>query len=197
MTLAELFRKHGSDKDADSGTAGHCYAAVYERLLAGKLLSVTQVLEVGVFGGSSLRAWRDWFPNAGVHGVDINRDKLFNDEERIACFHADQGSPESLTSAVGKFKYDLIVDDGSHNDSCQLSALRTLFPLLKEGGDYVIEDVGTTNLWAMVREARKIVGEHGGEVSVIDMRPARGRHDDVLIHAMAGPESLRRRWITC
>ena len=77
MTLAELFRKHGSDKEADSGTAGHCYAAVYERLLAGKRLSVTQVLEIGVFGGGSLRAWRDWFPNAEVHGIDINRDKLF------------------------------------------------------------------------------------------------------------------------
>jgi hypothetical protein len=62
---------------------------------------VQKVLEIGVgtkasMGenyrpGSSLRMWRDFFPNAEIYGLDVDRSVLFVDE-RIPGFFCDQGN---------------------------------------------------------------------------------------------------------
>lgn len=197
MSLSELFHKYGSDKDTD-----HCYAPVYERLLNLKRPFVKNVLEIGVFKGGSLRAWRDWFPNAAIWGVDNDRAALFS-EDRIRCILGDQR--EDLASVVGdSVRYDLIIDDGSHIGEDQLRSLENLFHLLNVGGDYFIEDVGYAtddgagpDQWMIVDKARKIAEGNGGVVSFYDMRPFRGKHDDFIIHAHAGPERERRKWVTC
>ena len=52
----------------------HSYDTVYHQLLSGKRDSVTSVLEIGVREGDSLRVWREYFPNATIHGIEINED---------------------------------------------------------------------------------------------------------------------------
>ena len=39
---------------------------------------------------------------------------------------------------------DIIIDDASHAHSHQIMALIKLFPLLKDGGIYILEDLGTS-----------------------------------------------------
>ena len=39
--------------------------------------------------GASLRAWRDFFPNATILGADLDREVLF-EEERITTGYMDQ-----------------------------------------------------------------------------------------------------------
>ena len=39
---------------------------------------------------------------------------------------------------------DIVIDDGSHVNEHVLTSFKVLFPLLKNGGVYVVEDVQTT-----------------------------------------------------
>lgn len=56
-----------------------------------------------------------------------------------------QDDPEFLTSVVKEMGgVDIILDDGSHFSKHIRSSLNTLFPLLEEGGVYVIEDLHAT-----------------------------------------------------
>ena len=38
-------------------------------------------------------------------------------------------------------KFDIIIDDGSHNIKDQIISLKILYPILKKGGTYIIEEL--------------------------------------------------------
>ena len=42
--------------------------------------------------------------------------------------------------------FDIILDDGGHKMDQQITSFRVLFPILKSGGVYIIEDLGTSYL---------------------------------------------------
>jgi hypothetical protein len=177
--LCELFEKYGSDKCPHFGF--HTYSPVYHEHLKGYKETFEDVIEIGVgnkeqmgryFGdgyrpGASLRAWRDFFVNAHVYGLDIRRDVLFS-EDRIDCFYTDQASEVELSSAVeeirrhkgdGDLLFDLILDDGSHNPEFVAKSFNCLSGYVKAGGIYVIEDVH----WPP-DNLRELLNEDGFEV---------------------------------
>jgi hypothetical protein len=146
--LDRLARLYWTDKRS----GGHGYTEYYARHLQSRRRSVTRILEIGIggyaereAGGHSLRMWRSYCPNATVVGVDIY-EKQFS-EPRIVTIQVDQSDADSLLSVASEWgPFDFIVDDGSHqNDHVILTAL-TLFPAVKPGGIYVIEDVETAYL---------------------------------------------------
>ena len=47
----------------------------------------------------------------------------------------------------GLDKFDLIIDDGLHTMEANLRTLEIVFPYLKDGGIYVIEDVNQHDDW--------------------------------------------------
>lgn len=136
--LDEIFERNGTDK----GSICHHYHTVYEQVLSPTYRSsVKYVLEIGIDKGNSLRAWREWFPNATIVGADFIQSKLIQDH-RIESFCADQGDPATLTfwSLARGIQFDVIVDDGSHQPHHQALSLFRLWPWLKPGGHYFIED---------------------------------------------------------
>lgn len=148
--LCELADKHQTDKGGRSTTYGgvpgdtcHNYTPAYHAMFGDRRESVRRVLEVGVNAGSSLRMWEEYFPNAKIVGLDIRREVLFT-AGRVECHYADQSSRQSLLAAVaaaGGGPFDLIIDDGSHEDAHQIVTAETLMPLLATGGAFVIEDI--------------------------------------------------------
>jgi hypothetical protein len=64
-------------------------------------------------------------------------------ERRIACYAADQSSKKDLDRVLGDNppRFDLIVDDGSHEPAHQIFTARFLLPYLARDGIYVIEDL--------------------------------------------------------
>ena len=99
------------------------------------------LLEIGVLKGGSLRIWKTVFPDARIAGIDSNEaSKLDNDDLEILI--GDQKDPvflEWLLSHVGI--PDIIIDDGGHCRSQQIFSFEHLFPHMKSGGVYVIEDL--------------------------------------------------------
>jgi hypothetical protein len=158
--LCELFEKYKADK---VDTICHDYSKDYFELLNPYKEKYTNILEIGIgniplmdghvgggyIPGASIRAWRDFFPNATVYAIDILEDVLF-EEERIKTYKADQGDSESLNNFIKQvkndtkntdFKFDFILDDGSHEVTHQIISIQTLNQYLKIGGIYIIEDI--------------------------------------------------------
>jgi hypothetical protein len=129
----------------------HWYAQHYEEVFRKDRRKRLNVLEIGIGGyddpqqgGGSLRMWRSYFPHARIYGADIY-DKSPHNQSRIQTFQGSQADPVFLDSVVGKIgRLDIVVDDGSHVCEHILFTFQHLFPLLAEGGLYVIEDTQTS-----------------------------------------------------
>ena len=94
--------------------------------------------------------WRDYFPNATIHGLDqdISQCKEF-DRTRIELHTADQSDRAQLEGfAWSRPDFDLIVDDGGHTMEQQQVSLGFLFPRVRPGGVYIVEDLHTSFLGA-------------------------------------------------
>ena len=104
-----------------------------------------RILEIGVRGGGSLAMWRSYFDDPLVVGVDIDPEceKWRNDRVRICI--ADQGDEWQLRKIEKENgPFDVVIDDGGHTMHQQLTTFKTLFPLLTDGGIFVIEDLHTS-----------------------------------------------------
>jgi hypothetical protein len=176
MDLAQLFASHGSDKDRNG------YSSLYNALFLPLKEASVQLLEVGVgtmvpgaassmkyympddyLPGASLRAWRDFFQNGRIHGMDVQADCLFQDE-RIETHLCDSTDDESCRAWIEAhaLTFDIVIDDGSHWDHHQLATLQHLWPLVKPGGFYVIEDVIPDSLVSREpHRVQEIVGDVG------------------------------------
>jgi hypothetical protein len=137
--LTELGIRHGTDK------VSHGFCTFYHHHLAASRHGIFKVLEIGVFRGASLRMWRDYFPNAEIHGFDSQKTEL-TPESRIHLHvgdQADRHSLDSLLEAAGS-PFDLIIDDGGHTMEQQQVSFACLFPHLRPGCPYIIEDLHTS-----------------------------------------------------
>lgn len=118
----------------------------YDEILGPIRHEVRSVLEIGVQTGFSLLAWKDFFPNATIVGVDIDR-TLIEPEERIKIgrfSQDDKASFENLFRTHSIEKFDVIIDDAAHIGHLAKRSYEILFDnYLEEGGHYIIEDWGT------------------------------------------------------
>jgi hypothetical protein len=135
VSLNDLFIVHGTDKARGDDGGGHGYAHVYETHINPYL--VRSLLEVGVFQGASLMAWKEWMPHATIHGIDTRP----VDVPGCEVYHGDVLDP-TLTNLLPM--YDVIIDDASHLTDDVALALKRLWPHLNPGGWYVIEDLDQT-----------------------------------------------------
>ena len=118
-------------------------------------MTIKKVLEIGVYKGHSMLLWNSYFENADIYGIDIDLQQkhlgktpidICKGKQRIKLkeFNAcDKKELEKVKKEgwFGKEKFDLIIDDGSHDPVHQAQALNMYLPMLKESGTYIVEDV--------------------------------------------------------
>lgn len=112
-----------------------------------------KLLEIGVggysnpkLGGNSLIMWKKYFPFGRIFAVDLYKKDVLK-TNRIKIFQGsqvDKNFLEQVTSEIGLL--DIIIDDGSHQQEHIIETFKLLFPKLKPGGVYVIEDLQTSYL---------------------------------------------------
>jgi len=137
-TLSQLATRHNTDK----GPSCHNYTRVYETMFEGIRQESLKILEIGVLDGGSVRMWSDYFPNAEIHGIDVNKDCSVFADDRITIHIGDQGDRRFLES-IG-IDFDIVIDDGSHRVSDQITSFKVLWPTTRL--IYIIEDVYTSYL---------------------------------------------------
>ena len=123
----------------------HHYIPLYDRYFAPFRGRKVRFLEIGVNQGGSLQMWRRYLgDDAVLCGIDINPNCARFDGQSGMVRIGSQDDPEFLAAVVEEMGgIDVVLDDGSHRMAHIKASLQTLFPLLSEGGIYMIEDLHT------------------------------------------------------
>ncbi len=119
------------------------YLDIYDRHFGQFRGTNVKMLEIGVFQGGSLDLWRHYFgPEAVIFGIDVNPEYAARVDPPNQMRIGSQDDPTFLASVVAEIGApDIVLDDGSHIGRHQQASFECLFPLLAEGGLYVIEDL--------------------------------------------------------
>jgi SAM-dependent methyltransferase len=142
------------------------YLPVYEKLFEPVRDRPLSILELGVFGGGSLRAWEEYFPNAVIAGVDLDPPNVqFNG--RVRMYKGDQadiGLLSKIAAEVAPEGFDVIIDDCAHIGAVAKASFWYLFENhLKPGGLYSIEDWGT-GYWPTWPDGRRFMAEPDSQI---------------------------------
>lgn len=143
--LSRLAVLNGTDK-----FGFHDYTPVYHSLLQARRDQSLRMLEIGVGGygdadrgGESLEVWRDYFPQAQITGIDIQR-KIMDLGPRVAILQGSQVDADFLHQVeAARGPFNIILDDGSHRNEHVVETFGLLFEGLVPGGIYIAEDVQT------------------------------------------------------
>ena len=112
------------------------------------------ILELGMWDGGSIALWFEYFQpqkHVGIDNAQKQDSRYFQHyiasrglKERIKTYWGtNQADSQRLREIVNdEFcgSLDLVIDDASHNYQLTKTSFETLFPLLRPGGLYVIED---------------------------------------------------------
>ncbi len=121
------------------------YFPLYERHFSKFKGKAPKILEIGVQYGGSAELWKRYFGSGTtIHGVDIAPACTSN--EYLTVHVGDQGNSEFWRSEFGSEieRFDLIIDDGSHDNPDQITTLISTFAMLKRNGVYWCEDTHTS-----------------------------------------------------
>lgn len=162
QALKEFMDARGSDK-----ANRHKYHYLYGPILKNRN-EIRGILEFGIgtpfadvvsnmgaggTPGASLRAFRDFLPNAKIYGADIDKRILFQ-EERISTYHVDQTDPAAMNRLADETPndLDLIIDDGLHSPDANIAVLSFAIRKIRVGGWIAIEDIREEALpvWGVV-----------------------------------------------
>jgi hypothetical protein len=157
-------------------------------------LVVRNLLEIGIWAGGSVAFWFEFFQPDKHVAVDLMQRKdseyfnryrhRFGIEERLRTFWGVNQQDARQLSAVVDAEFtgplDLVIDDASHLYGPTRGSFETLFPRLRPGGLFLIEDWawehwptfnGPDHFWArergltdLVFELTQIVGTRGGAI---------------------------------
>jgi hypothetical protein len=101
-TLSEIAKVHPTDKDFTH----NYYSTVYEKFFAPMRETARKVLEIGIGGfwgevnwvhGNSLKVFRDYFENANILGLDIQRYEIADLGPRVTVDWLDQSNKELVS----------------------------------------------------------------------------------------------------
>lgn len=122
------------------------YFPIYSRHLAPYRGRPVRVLEIGIYQGGSLDMWR-WYlgEQATFVGIDIDPRAREATDPRHVVEIGDQTDADFLRRVAEEHgPFDIIIDDGGHEMRQQIVTAETLFPLLAEGGLFLVEDCHTS-----------------------------------------------------
>lgn len=150
--LTDLADRYGSDK----GSKKHRYTELYQMLFLPYRKKKIDFLEMGLqIGGPehgkdadrattdlpSIRIWLEFFTKARIHGLDVSDFSWFEDK-RFTFHRCDMDTRQNIRKAAKKMgDFDIIIDDASHASHHQQNGFLELFPKVKSGGLYIIEDL--------------------------------------------------------
>jgi len=185
-TLAEIYSRYTAPLGHGDKGSDHSYIEPYARLLEPYRHTAKVVLEIGIMAGLSLRMWEEYFDGASeVHGIDLCdqphggfadlRPMIAEGTHKISLLDA-----TSWLQVMKQFwhtRFDVVIDDASHELAHQLKTYEIFRDLMRPGGIYIIEDVN--NLDQVRPQFEQL--DSTRQVEIIDLRQVKGRCDDVLV----------------
>lgn len=142
--LIDLATKHKSDKHNH-----HDYARYYQKHFEHLQNEQITLIELGIGGyeypdrgGSGLRMWSEFFIKGRIYGVDLYDKSGLKFNPNVTILKGSQADEQFIEALIQKSDApDIIIDDASHLNGLTIKSFTLLFPHLKKGGIYVIEDL--------------------------------------------------------
>ena len=142
LTLTMVGNKHTTDKGTMHYEA-HGYTEIYGKYIPNN--GSYKLLEIGIWHGDSIRMWNEYNPNIELTAVDIdpNIHNYLNGSENFKLYLGDQSDENFMCGILNEANndFDFVIDDGSHNHDDILNSFKYLFPKMKPGSIYFIEDL--------------------------------------------------------
>lgn len=197
MKVSELLLQYKTDKNYGviDHSSGHYYGDSYDEIFSWfNKNEKLNILEVGAQKGGSLKAWKEYFINSSVTGIDIVdvREKEYMGDG-INFILSDVKKINIQTTF--KKPFDIIIDDGSHFIDDVLFVVNNYLDKLNINGVLIIEDTQSPITW--LRAVLKIVNRNklSYELLYRDMRKI-GHYDDFLIIIKRKETSLANKSFT-
>jgi len=140
--LRQIFDSYKCDK----GTERHHYYKEYEIYMEKFRDKPIKILEVGTYKGASIEAWREYFSDdSTIYTMDIFTRLESDTVDVLKWMQADsmdEDLPKKIKEEWGDdIEFDFIIDDGAHYPDANRLTFQNLYPFLKKGGKYFIEDI--------------------------------------------------------
>ena len=119
------------------------YFDIYHRYFNKFVGKEVHILEIGVYGGGSLKMWKDYFGSkCHVYGVDIREECKVYENEYTTIFVGNQADRKFWERFKEKVPViDILIDDGGHQPEQQIVTLEEMLPHISPGGVYLCEDI--------------------------------------------------------
>ena len=173
--ISTILKKYDTDKDK-----GHHYGAAYDKILSPfKREEKLNIIEIGTDKGESLLAWKEYFPNAKITGIDIV-DKVSNKNKKINYIISD------IKDYKPSENFDIVIDDGSHWLRDVIETVNKFAYKLNKNGILVIEDVQDYRVWipvvaTLLAPFLPYNKGYNFEIICCDLRSINNQYDDFLI----------------
>ena len=138
--LKNLYQNH-SGKVSDKWAS---YLDHYEKKLSSYQKLPIKLFEIGIMNGGSLEILSKYFVNAKLIlgcDIDLKCKNLNYDKSNIKVVVGDINDNNIKAEIIKHSKFDIILDDGSHNSDDVVKTFCNYFKHLKEGGLFIIEDL--------------------------------------------------------
>lgn len=148
-------------KKAQTDKVQHGYGPMYQEYLgsfSGPDAEPFVFVEMGYANGKSSKLWREFFPNADVHEMELSCDMVpyanlnrENWEHRLLKNAGEVGVhlhcgdarvKDFVDQSLDNFSQPYVfIDDGGHGPADMIEPFKNVFPKLQKGGYYFVEDL--------------------------------------------------------
>lgn len=160
---------------------GHTYPIVYEKLFSQYKGREVSFLEIGLNFGGNVALVCDYFDKVHVDGIDIADTVNYSISPKLEThftFHHGSFDDATIFANISKKRYDIILEDGSHQLEHQLKSIEMYLPLLKEDGIMIIEDIQDPN---HLTEMYTKIDREAYYCYAVDLRYNKLRWDDLIL----------------
>lgn len=121
----------------------HGYIDFYNKFFQNRHFNT--IAEIGIWKGASINWLLERFDNSIIHAADILPiQPEWPNSDRVIYHKIDQGNIEEVKNFFSISKFDLIIEDGSHDPVHQVNCLKEGLNSLNEKGIYILEDIHTS-----------------------------------------------------
>lgn len=152
--LCKLGEKYSTDKSPYNKNKvdfhRHAYTPFYDILFSTLKEKKINFAEIGILDNSSIKMWREFFPNANIYAFDNREDILtkakLDNLQNVFYKKLDVGDIYDINKKFGILKdkgilFDVILDDSSHVFEHQINVIKGCTKFLKKSGLLMIEDI--------------------------------------------------------
>jgi hypothetical protein len=171
--ITEILLSYKTDKHGH-----HHYGVTYETIFNSfNEEDNLNILEVGIQKGGSLCAWKEYFSNSNIYGVDII-DAILPEYRRADFNYIFSDVKSDFTKNTLKdIKFDIIIDDGSHFFGDVLYVVNNFLDNLNVNGFMIIEDCQSEDWFPHIKN---MLDPEKYEVTLFDTRKFTPCIDDMI-----------------